>query len=813
MPVAECVRDLVMSGRITKSIGDEAMALYERSRGEYSRNMGPADAEAAAALAAARALESGAKKLKNDVAKQAIGFANFERTMLEHPDGPVAGVMDQLSQSLRGRGTRNVDSVSSDIWNQMASRFGEAMQKFAPGILGASKEQIASAKNLIREVFGVSTGDNLAASGAKSWNEVRTWGETRAKSAGKNFEANENWRVPQPWQGEQVVKAGQDTFIADFRAEIENGGIVRLWDTRKGLPAGADDAQMILERAYNDIIGSGGGVGTFAPEMRTFEFADGAAGAEAWLRLQGKYGAGDNVMGLLTGHMGKMAQEIAMAEVISPNHRATIAAVMPRLKAAEAQLTTLQRLNPVRALESSKMVEKTYDVLTGRANTVDGPVLAGVMGALRSISTAAQLKGAVISAVPGDTVTTMLASNFNGMPAMRIVAGVARELSRGGPESKALAARLNLTAHAAMDFNHGYRFFQDQIAGPAQLRFMATTVIRAQGLQAWTEMMKRVFSMEFTGHLADHAHLPFAELQAANRPLANFLERYQINQAEWDAIRATPVMEVNGATFLDTSAIADAGLAERVRTGIMQERRFAVLEPDSRTRALTTAGLPQGTFMGELARSVAMFKSFTITMAATHMMRIASQESFGEMAKLGLPFILMHVAAGAAAIQAKNVLYGKDPANMRPMDNPTFWVQSLAQGGGLGVYGDMLNSAFTKSGRSPIAELGGPIGGIAEDVLKLTSGQMRKAYEGQDTSIGAEMTRIGRRYTPGTWYTKLAVDRLLWDNLQQMVDPDYRGSFRRMEQRLQREQGQEYWWQPGQNAPARGPDPGAALPQ
>lgn len=25
------------------------------------------------------------------LAKQAIGFANFERTMLEHPDGPIAG--------------------------------------------------------------------------------------------------------------------------------------------------------------------------------------------------------------------------------------------------------------------------------------------------------------------------------------------------------------------------------------------------------------------------------------------------------------------------------------------------------------------------------------------------------------------------------------------------------------------------------------------------------------------------------------------------------------------------------------------------
>lgn len=811
MPVKDCVNDLVMAGRITKSLGDEAMALYERSRGEYARHMGPADAEAAAALATARAMESGAKKLKNDVAKQAIGFANFERTMMEHPDGVIAGVMDQLSQSLRGRGTRNVDSVSSDLWNQMAARFGEAMHKFSPGILGASKDQIASAKNLIREVFGVSTGDNLAASAAKSWNEVRTYGETRAKSAGKNFEANENWRVPQPWASDQVRKVTEQEFLADFRQAVDEGGIARLWDTRLGRPATADETDFILKRAYADIIGSGGGVGTFANEMRTFEFADGSAGAEAWLRLQGKYGVGDNVMGLLTGHMSKMAQEIAMAEVISPNHRATIAAIMPRLKAAEAQLTTAQRLNPVRALESSKMVEKTYDVLTGRANTVDGPVLAGVMGALRSISTAAQLKGAVISAVPGDSVTTFLAANFNGMPAMRVVEGVARELGRGGPESKALAARLNLTAHAAMDFNHGYRFFQDQVAGPAQLRFMATTVIRAQGLQAWTEMMKRVFSMEFTGHLADHAHLPFAQLQEANRPLANFLERYQISPAEWDAVRATPAIDVNGATFLDTSAITDPALGEKVRTAILQERRYAVLEPDSRTRALTTSGLPQGTFMGELARSVAMFKSFTITMAATHMMRIASQESFGEMAKLGLPFVLMHVAAGAAAIQAKNVLYGKDPANMKPMDNPTFWLQSLAQGGGLGVYGDMLNSAFTKSGRSPIAELGGPIGGIAEDVFKLTSGQARKLYEGADTSVGAEITRIGRRYTPGTWYTKLAVDRLLWDNLQQLVDPDYRGSFRRMEKRLRDEQGQEYWWRPGDNLPDRAPNPGGAL--
>jgi hypothetical protein len=811
MSVLKCVTNLVQTGKITKALGDEALALYERSKGEYAKHMGPAEADAAAALATARSMEAGAKRMKNDVAKQAIGFANFERTMLEHPDGPIAGVMDQMTQSLRSRGTRNVDAVREDIWNQMSGRFGDAMEKYSPGLLGASKQQIASAKNIIREIFGVQTGDNLAAGAAKSFGDVRVYGEDRARGAGKNFEPNENWRVPQPWNSEQVRKVNEAEFVSDFKQALDDGGLARLWDTRTNTPATAAERDFILKRAYADITGSGGGTGTFSPTQRTFEFAEGSAGAEAWLKLQGKYGAGDNVMGLLTGHMNKMASEIALAEVIAPNHRAAIAAVIPRLKATEAQLSTAQRLNPVRMLESAKMVEKTYAVLNGSANAVEGPVMAGILGGLRSISTAAQLKGAVLSAVPGDSVTAGLAANFNGMPVGRLLSGVFRELSQGGAENRNLAARMNLTAHSAMDYNHGYRFFQDQVAGPAQLRFMATTVIRAQGLQAWTEMMKRVFSMEFTGHLADHVHLPFDKLRTANEPLANFLDRYGVTPAEWDTIRTAPLLETNGTRFLDTSAITDQRLGEKLRTGIIQERRFAVLEPDSRSRAITTGGQAQGTFLGELNRNIAMFKSFSITMAATHMMRIFSQETWGQMAKVGIPFFMLHFFAGAAAIQAKNIIYGKDPEAMDPMNNPKFWVKALAAGGGLGVYGDMLNSTFTKSGRSWQAEVAGPIGGVIEDTLKLSSSQVRKLYEGKDTNLATELTRVGRRYTPGTFYTKLAVDRLLWDNIQTLADPDYRGSFRRMEETLRKETGQQFWFAPGDNAPERAPNLGAAI--
>jgi hypothetical protein len=146
--------------------------------------------------------------------------------------------------------------------------------------------------------------------------------------------------------------------------------------------------------------------------------------------------------------------------------------------------------------------------------------------------------------------------------------------------------------------------------------------------------------------------------------------------------------------------------------------------------------------------------------------------------------------AGAAAIQAKNLFYGKDP---QAMDTPKFWLQSLAQGGGLGVYGDMLNSAFTGTAARRSRRRRADRRHV-EDVRRLSSSQARKLYEGKDTSFATELTRVGRRYTPGTFYTKLAVDRLLWDNLQQLTDPDYRGSFRRMEETLRKDTGQQFWW-------------------
>jgi hypothetical protein len=71
--VAECISKLVRSGAITRAIGDEALSMFLRSKAEYAKQMGPAGADAAAALEAA-------KKLREAAANKQLAIAAGVKT-------------------------------------------------------------------------------------------------------------------------------------------------------------------------------------------------------------------------------------------------------------------------------------------------------------------------------------------------------------------------------------------------------------------------------------------------------------------------------------------------------------------------------------------------------------------------------------------------------------------------------------------------------------------------------------------------------------------------------------------------------------
>src|SRR5215469_3688232 len=90
--IAECIGKLVATRTITQAIGDEALNMFQRSREEYSKQMGPAGADAAAALEAAKKLRETAANKQLAIAASVKTWRNIERRVIEDPRGGMLAV-------------------------------------------------------------------------------------------------------------------------------------------------------------------------------------------------------------------------------------------------------------------------------------------------------------------------------------------------------------------------------------------------------------------------------------------------------------------------------------------------------------------------------------------------------------------------------------------------------------------------------------------------------------------------------------------------------------------------------------------------
>jgi hypothetical protein len=80
-----------------------------------------------------------------------------------------------------------------------------------------------------------------------------------------------------------------------------------------------------------------------------------------------------------------------------------------------------------------------------------------------------------------------------------------------------------------------------------------------------------------------------------------------------------------------------------------------------------------------------------------------------------------------------------------------------------------------------------------------------KAIEGKETHLAAQTAQDLKGFIPGgnLWYTKTALDHLVFQNVFETISPGYLQSIRK---RTAKEYGQDFWWGPGELAPDRAPD-------
>lgn len=834
MSVLNCISRLLSQGKISAEQADTARKIYNGViQDDLVRNMDDATREGHAALKTAEILDAAAKAKKVELARRVEAYNSLSERQNAHPDGPVAGFMGLWTRDIRNVASDkrvNVESLrDAHYFPQIAAKMHDADAAYRSTAAGLKQDTIGI-RNMVRELFHVKTGDSVAANAAKGWIDATDFGTKTATDLGKVFDTDKDWRLPQFWTSSRVEKAGAKQFKSDMNAEIGKGAVVVIDPETHMVVTGAERDRVLDEATEHirlDLSSNRGASSIFKQENRVFRFTDGEAGSSAYLRMMDKYGPGQGAyFNMMSSHAQKMSQELATLHVFGPGFKATADQLLAdaikggreaklreedRIKAGGAPKTTnlgekIENRIAAMGLESEHAAAKLNDYMLGRLSAVGSETVAGFFAGLRAFISMAKLGSATITAVPGDAANWTIASRFRGLDTGRLAADISSHLLTGPGEKEAIATRLGITAHATSRVAIGTKQYGDQLFGnnlSGIMQRMSDFHIRATRLHAYDSAITRAFPMEVMASIGDNAGKSFDEIDPHFKSM---FTDYGFTAAEWDKISNGEFLTAGKTKYFMPDSL-DGPLRAKLMSAVGDEKQFAYLAGgSSRVHAMTATN--DGSILAKASQAFWMFKTFPLSMLATHGMRAAQEGAEGSSA-YALQLALFTTIAGAVAVQAQQVLQGKDPIDMF---HPIFWASAALKGGALGVYGDLLRDATGTQGNS-LAEIAqGPLAGLLGSIGRFTSGASREA-QGKKANYGASFADFLRQWTPGSnvWYAQLIWNRMIVDNIQRQLDPSYAHSFERAKQHALKTTGQAFWWAHGDNTPARGPDLGAAV--
>ncbi|MGO7420495.1 hypothetical protein ACCT09_11030, partial [Rhizobium ruizarguesonis] len=226
----------------------------------------------------------------------------------------------------------------------------------------------------------------------------------------------------------QVKNIGERTFINDLMTEYE-GGNLKVMDKAGHGEAPKAAVPGIIANAFNDITigkGQGSGAGGFSNQLRVFRFEN----PDTYKRLMQKYGVGSGgLFNTMMGHVQAMAKEIAFVEVLGPNYEGTFNKLIQAARDDFAQKGNVGKLVDWTTMNNPVSVQRTFDALSGRLGVAQSDLIAGIGGGMRNLMTASRLGSATISALPGDSMTAILASNYNNVPAAAVLSRLVTDLT------------------------------------------------------------------------------------------------------------------------------------------------------------------------------------------------------------------------------------------------------------------------------------------------------------------------------------------------------------------------------------------------
>lgn len=745
-------------------------------------------------------------RMKRQKGLQLIAMHRAMSQVHTHPDGIETGIMSLMVKDLGARaGYSNVDFRAKAILGQYHAHFSDGLQKLRSTMAGLSQDK-ALGRRVVREAFGEDTGDAQARAIAKAWAETAEEARGRFNRAGGAIPKREGWGMPQVHDEALVGKATREEWTGFVDNLLDHKKVVDV----AGRPMGDMERKVMLDRMYDtirtdglsDIVGrgrgrmgvDGAGLANRHRDHRVLVFKNG----DAWLQYMDRFGPKD-VYATMTDHLHRMAQETALMEIMGPNPQSTYRYLRD------------YAVTKGMGERSAWFLDAVFDEVTGRINVAKWATLADFGKSVRNFLASAKLGAAMLSSL-SDIAFVSRTAAWNGLPYTKIFRRQLSLLNPANDADRLFSVQQGLIADAWVTRALAANRFTE-VTGADWTAKLADFTMRASGMSAWTDAGKKAFGMEFQAFIAKHADLALPDLP---KPLRNTFARYGVDAEMWDAIRAgDSFIDHDGVRFFSPDRLMERGdleegvrkeLAAKIQEMILAETNYAVPEPDSRAMAVIHLGTQRGSLIGEIWRGAMLFKTFPITAITNHLYRGALAAGIKNKAQYLAMISISTTVLGALALQLKDISKGRDP---RPMNDAKFWAAAFVQGGGAGIYGDFLFSDVNRFGQGPYKSFtSGPLGELADQSIGLTLGNAQQIIKGEDPKIMQDVLGFARRYSPGIslWYTRLAYERLVLDQLEELADgASARQRWARRQSKMQREYGTQFWWRSGDAAPGRAP--------
>lgn len=389
-------------------------------------------------------------------------------------------------------------------------------------------------------------------------------------------------------------------------------------------------------------------------------------------------------------------------------------------------------------------------------------------------------------------------------------------------ENRSIAEAIGAMAHTIMADTHGRAHATDTPI--EKISKLNQIFYKANLLNSWDNTLRSAGAGALARGLGRMKAKAFDDLPVAvRRNIAN----YGIKARDWDLIRAhavkmptlnhviTPdVIDNVPRSTLEKTLGKKFNSDEDAQTYLRQlnlklstlfhnEIDDMQIQPSVATRAAILGANPSDSGQAMALRAFAMFKMFSIEMTKRTLGRMIyghGYSGFLNMIKNGrgsrmqlVNFIIQNAALAYIGSVAASLASGKTP---KPLNRPETWTDLLLNSGGLGMYGSVIGGDYSSYGQSALTAIGGPVGGIIDDVAKLVSQTREDVVQRKSFSnVGKGAVRFLQGLTPGRNLpiVKMPLDYMFAHLLKENQQPGY---WLRMQRKLKKDTGQSYIWPP-----------------